>query len=342
MDNMVKQILEGFTFSVSNYSSSLGSENAKIKRAKELLQAITILAENGADISTITMDPGFGELGALIGALASEPIPENIESAPPPVPAAGVAAAGYHMTWESMDTNSRASQEVFYNRIFAIENQSENAIHFNTLLMEDGVLFEMARRPLVKNAEETLKQAETAHSPTVDYQQKLAAKTFLAVKTVAELEYHGTLMAELSNVEHVWDAQFIEVIGLLPGCAQAIEAFGPTEDNVTKLRNSHHFMAEFLGITWDTVFSDPRYLHFWNKIFWPKVPEKKRIKYSVRTAEGWRDLLKTHFYDPFIKDEPAVSADPQKAQIRFWGTDYSVHKTLDLLENPPRPEFNRN
>ncbi len=339
MDNMVKQILEGFGYSVSSYSSSLGADNAKVKRAVELMQAITTLAENGADISAITMDPGFGELGVLIGALASEPVPENIEAAPSPVPAAGIAAAGYHMAWESMGTNARASQEVFYNRIFAIEDQAEDAIHFNTLLKEDGVLFEMARQPLVKIAEETLKQAETAHSPAVDYQQQLAIQTFTNVTTVAELEYHGTLMAELSNVEHVWDAMFIEAIGLLPGCAQAIEAFGPSEDNVTKLRNSHRFSAEFMGITWDTVFNDPRYLLFWNKVFWPAVPEEKRAKYNVSTAEGWRDLLKTQFYDPFVKDEPAVSPDPEKAQVRFWNKDYSVHKTLDLLGNPPRPEF---
>ena len=339
MDNMVKQILEGFSYSVSSYSSSLGQDNAKVQRAVELMQAITTLAENGADISTITMDPGFGELGALIGALASEPVPENIEAAPSPVPAAGVAAAGYHMAWESMDESVRSSQEIFYNKIFAIEDESEDAIHFNTLLLEDGVLFEMARQPLVKIAEETLKQAETIYSPTVNYQQQLARETFTSATTVAELEYHGTLMAELSNVEHVWDAMFIEAIGLLPGCAQAIEAFGPSEDNVAKLRNSHRFSAEFMGITWDSVFDDPRYLLFWNKVFWAAVPADKRAKYNVSTAEGWRDLLKTKFYDPFVKDEPAVSPDPAKAEIIFWNKNYSVHNTLDLLGKPPRPEF---
>jgi len=37
----------------------------------------------------------------------------------------------------------------------------------------------------------------------------------IGISTVAEMEFDGTKMAELSNVEHVWNAQFIEVLQLL-------------------------------------------------------------------------------------------------------------------------------
>ena len=352
MDATVKQILDSFRFSVSNYTSSLGPENEKLMRAKELIESLYAKAEDGADMMAISMDPEFGSAGALIGELAAEPALPQEEQVPTgaeggtasdgAVPPASIAAAGYHMAFDAMGRQSREKQGRYYSRIFEIEEKAENAVHFNTLLVEDGVLFEMSREPLIEAAKDTLEQAEDIYSPTVNYQQELVMKTYAEVGSIAELEFQGTLMAELSNVEHEWDALFIEVIGLLPACAQAIEAFGPMDDLVGKLRNSHRFMADFMGITWAEVFADPRYLMFWNNVFWPRVPSEKRTKYEVNSAEGWRDLLKEKFYDPFVKDEPVPEPDPAKAHVRFWRQVHPIHQTLDLLNDPPRPVIERN
>ncbi|MCK4504684.1 MAG: hypothetical protein KAW14_03640 [Candidatus Aegiribacteria sp.] len=352
MDATVKQILDSFRFSIDNYASSLGPSNKKLLRSKELLEFLYEKADEGADMAEISMDPCFAEVAALMGELAAEPAlpPEEQVStgteggsvSDGEIPPASIAAAGYHMAYDSMGPAARDKQGSYYSRIFELEEQAENAVHFNTLMVVDGVLFEMSREPLLEAAKETLKQAEEIHSPTVDHQQKLVMKTYAEVETIAELEFQGTLMAELSNAEHEWDALFIEVVGLLPACAQAIEAFGPTDDNVAKLKNSHRFMTEFMGITWNEVFADSRYLLFWNKVLWPKVPAEKREKYNVYSAEGWRDLLKEKFYDPHVKEEPIPAADPSKARIRFWRKVYPVHETLDLLNDPPRPVIERN
>lgn len=112
----------------------------------------------------------------------------------------------------------------------------------------------------------------------------MAIGTYSEVKSVAELEFEGTKMAELSNVEHVWDSLFIETLVLLPGCAQAIEAFGPTDGSVAKPRNSHKLMADFMGNTWDEVFVDSRFLPFWNNVAWPRGPATKRVLYKVYSA----------------------------------------------------------
>ncbi len=352
MDSTVKQILDSFRFSIDNYASSLGPSNKKLLRSKELLEFLYAKADEGADMTAISMDPCFAEVAALMGELAAEPAlpPEEQDSirtggdssSDGEIPPASIAAAGYHMAYDSMGPAAREKQGRYYSRIFELEEQAENAVHFNTMMVEDGVLFEMSREPLIEAAKETLKQAEGIHSPTVVYQQKHVMKTYAEVETIAELEFQGTLMAELSNVEHEWDALYIEVIGLLPACAQAIEAFGPTDDNVAKIRNSHRFMPEFMGITWDEVFADPRYLLFWNNVFWPNVPAEKRASYGVNSAEGWRDLLKEKFYDPYVKEEPVSEADPSKARIRFWRKEHPVHETLDLLNDPPRPVIERN
>jgi len=349
MDATVKQILDSFRFSVDNYTSSLGSDNEKLMRAKELVESLYAKAEDGADMMAISMDPEFGAVGALIGQLAAEPVPAPEEQASMSgdtasdgaVPPARIAAAGYHMAYDSMTPAVREKQDRYYSRIFELEEEAENAVHFNTLLVEDGVLFEMSREPLIEAAKATLEQAQEIYSPTVDYQQELVVETYAEANSIAELEFHGTLMAELSNVEHEWDALFIEVIGLLPACAQAIEAFGPMDDLVGKLRNSHRFMAEFMGITWNEVFADPRYLLFWNNVFWPRIPAEKRAKYGVNSAEGWRDLLKEKFYDPFVKDEPVPQPDPSKAHVRLWRKVFPLHETLDLLNDPPRPVIER-
>ncbi|MCD4847692.1 MAG: hypothetical protein K8R76_05835 [Candidatus Aegiribacteria sp.] len=351
MDATVKQILDSFRFSIDNYVSSLGSSNKKLVRSRELLEFLCAKADEGADMTAISVDPCFAEVAAIIGELASEPAlpPEEQTSistggdsaSDEAIPPASIAAAGYHMAYDSMDSSTREKQGRYYSRIFELEEEAENALHFNTLMVEDGVLFEMSREPLIETAKQTLKQAEEAHSPTVDHQQQVALETYAKVESIAELEFQGTLMAELSNVEHEWDALYIEVIGLLPACAQAIEAFGPTDDNVAKLRNSHRFMPEFMGITWDEVFTDPRYLLFWNEVLWPIVPAEKKDKYKVYSAEGWRDLLKEKFYDPYVKDEPVPKPDPAKAHIRLWRKEYPVHETLDLLNDPPRPVIER-
>ena len=346
MDSTLKQMLESFRFSIRNYTTSLGPDNEKLCRASELVDSLWAKAEEGADIAAISTDPEFAEVGGLIGELASEPpLPEDQRPAggqtgvdDDEIPPASVPASGYHMAFDSMDAATREKQGVYYKRIFEIEEQSKNAIHFNTLLVEDGVLLEMSRQPLLKTARETLEQAREAHSPTVDHQQILAAEVYEAVRTIPELEYEGTRMAEFSNVEHQWDAQYLEVIGLLPACAQAIEAFGPSDASVAKLRNSHRFMAEFMGVTWEDVFRDPRYLLFWNEVFWPKVPPAKRAARGVSSAQGWRDMLKRRFYDPFVKEAPEVSSDPSKSEIRLWRRKYPTRRVLELLGDPPRPE----
>ncbi|MBD3278822.1 MAG: hypothetical protein GF388_11030 [Candidatus Aegiribacteria sp.] len=350
MDSTVKQMLEGFRFSVENYASTLGPDNEKLAEARKIIDSLYEKAEQGADVAAMSSDPNFARIGMLIGELASEepaaappsmetPSAETSgETAAGGVPPASVPASGYHMAYDSMDPATREKQAPFYQRIFEIEEEAENAIAFNTMLEEDGVLLEMSRQPLLQTAEETLQQAAEVHSPTVDHQQELAARVYGEVKTLEELEYQGTKMAEFSNVEHQWDAQYLHVIGLLPACAQAIESFGPTEENVEKLKRSHRFMADFMGITWEEVFKDRRYLLFWNRVFWPKVPPEKRKKYGVNSAEGWRDLLKKEFYDPFVKEEPPVEPLPDRSRIRFWRNEYSSFQTLELLEKPPRPQ----
>jgi hypothetical protein len=351
MDSTLEQMLEGFRFTVHNYKSSLGPDNEKLLKAMELMDSLWSKAEQGADMTRISMDPEFGQVAALLGELASEPPlpPEELEAlarsgepgSDDDIPPASIPAAGYHMAFDALPPDIREQEKVYYDRIFQLEEKAENAIHFNTLLMEDTVLLDMSRIPLQKLAEETLAQAESVHSPTVNFQQKLAAETFRRVQTIAELEFEATKMAELSNTEHPWDALYLEVMGLLPACAQAIESFGPNEDSIAKLRNSHRFMAEFMGTTWDDVFADSRYMLFWNNVFWPKVPPEKRALHQVTSAEGWRDLLKAKFYDPFVGDEPVPRSDPSKAIIRFWGREFPARQTLDLLSNPPRPDINR-
>lgn len=353
MDSTLKQMLDSFRFSLDNSAAVLGQGNEKLIRARELMSKIDSMAEQGADIAAVSMDPAFAELGALIGELAAMPpapvreagsddgIPSSGTSGAPAehdgIPPASVPAAGYHMAWDSMDQAGRRSQEAYYRRIFEIEEEAENAIHFNTLLTEDGVLLEMSRKPLMDAARETLEQSEDAHSPTVRYQQNLTLSTYRDVGTVTELEFQGTRLAEFSNVEHSWDAMYLDVIGLLPACAQAIESFGPSDENVAKLRNSHGFMADFMGITWDDVFTDPRYLLFWEMVLWPRVPGEKREKYGVHTAQGWRDLLKEKFYDPFVVEEQPVVSDPSRARVVFWRGEHASSEVLELLGNPPRP-----
>ncbi|MFO8184300.1 MAG: hypothetical protein R6U39_09025 [Candidatus Aegiribacteria sp.] len=345
MDSTLKQMLESFRFSVENYTSTIGSNNEKLKKARELVDSLWRKAEDGADMTAISMDPQFSQVATLIGELASEPqlSPEEMESQglDESIPPASIPAAGYHMAYDSMQGANREKQAVYYERIFEIERQAKNAIHFNTMLEEDGVLLEMSREPLMETARRTLEQARDAHSPTVDHQQKLTAEVYARVKTIPELEYEGTRMAEFSNVEHQWDALYLEVIGLLPACAQAIESFGPGDEAVAKLRNSHRFMADFMGITWDRVFQDRRYLLFWNEVFWPRIPPPKRLARGVTSAEGWRDMLKKRYYDPFVKDEPPVEDDPSRARVRFWRRDFPVGDVLELLQDPPRPEVVR-
>jgi hypothetical protein len=344
MDVSVKQILDSFEFSIKNYISSLGPENKKILEAQQRLERLKNRAEAGADITKISTDEDFSKLGMLIGALASEPPLSEEEQAKfqneieEEIPPASIPAAGYHMAYNALPPEAREKMKPYYDRIFQIEQQAENAIFFNTMLMEDGVLLRMSQEPLIKIAEEALEKAKEAYSPTVNFQQKLTKETYKQVETIPELEFEGTKMAELSNVEHEWDSLFLEVIGLLPACAQAIEAFGPTEDNVQKLKNSYKFMAEFMGISWEDVFQNERYLYFWNNVFWPKVPPEKRAMYAVSSPEGYRDVLKRKFFDPFIKDEPVPQKNPEQ-KIHFWGKDYRIKDVMKLLQNPPRPDI---
>jgi hypothetical protein len=348
VDSVLQQMLGGFRLSLDHYAGTLAPDNAKLLKARSLMTSLTEKAEQGADLAAVSMDPDFAALGMLLGELAAEPpapagaVPAAPGGAQPAstsgIPAASLAAAGYHMAWSALPPDAQAKQRPYYDRIFAIEGAAPDAAHFNTLLEEDGVLLEMARDPLVDTARETLAQAEALHAPTILHQQRLAMETYTRCGSRAELEYRGTLMAETANVEHEWDSLYIEVMGLLPACAQAIEAFGPNDESVAKLKASYRFMADFWGITWEDVFEDPRYLLFWREVFWPRVPEAKRQMYGIRTPEGWRDLLKGTFFDPFVKDEPQVASDPAKARVTFWRSEHPTREVLDLLENPPRPD----
>lgn len=344
MDATVKQMLEGFGYGISNYTSSLGPDNAKIREAKRIYDDLVKKAEAGADVRAISMDSGFMRLGQLVGELASEtPLSPGELAAygdgirADEIPPASVPAAGYRMAWDQLDAATKQKMKNYYDRIFAIEAKAENAVFFNTMLREDGVLLDMSREPLIEEAKKALAAAREAYSPTVNYQQGLAVKTYGAVGTVQELEFEGAKMAEMSNVEHEWDAQYLEVIGLLPACAQAIESFGPTDENVGKLRNSHVFMAEFMGLAWDDVFENERYLYFWENVAWDRLPAAKKARYAVTTPRAYADVLKNQFYEPFVKDLPAPVKSSER-RVRFWGREYDAQEGMRLLGNPPRPE----
>ncbi len=345
MDATVKQMLDGFSYSIKNYKSSLGPDNPRIREAEEIYDTLMKKAEKGADVTAISTDKNFSRLGQLVGELASEkPLTrEEIaaygdEIRADEIPPASVPAAGYHMAWDQLDGPTREKMKKYYDRIFDIEKRAENAVFFNTMVMEDGVLLDMSREPLIEEAKKTVEKAKEAYSPTVNYQQKLAVETYGSVTTIQELEFEGTKMAEMSNVEHEWDALFLEVIGLLPACAQAIESFGPTDENVKKLRNSYRFMAEFMGISWDDVFENERYLYFWENVAWEKLPAAKKAIYAVTTPRGYADVLKKKFFNPYIKDEPAPEKNPERT-IRFWGNEYDVQDSMRLLMEPPRPDI---
>ncbi|MFP4365116.1 MAG: hypothetical protein ACLFR1_14735 [Spirochaetia bacterium] len=344
MDPSVKQMLEGFSYAIKNYTSSLGPENPKIKEAKKLYNSLIEKAESGADITAISVDPNFSRMGQLVGELASEPALSDEELAKygeeiqnDAIPAASLPAAGYHMARDQLDGPTQVKMKKYYDRIFEIEEKAENAIFFNAMLVEDGVLLEMSREPLIEEANKALEKAKEAYSPTVNYQQQHAVQTYSNVKTVAELEFEGTKMAEMSNVEHEWDALFLEVIGLLPSCAQAIEAYGPTDENVKKLKNSYRFMAETMGITWEDVFSNDRYLYFWENVLWKRVPFAKKAMYRVTSAKGYADFLKKKYFDPFIKDEEVPEKNPEQ-KVLFWGKEYDAQNVMKLLAGPPRPK----
>jgi len=133
MDATVKQILDSFRFSVGNYTSSLGPDNEKLKRAKELVESLYAKAEDGADMMAISMDPEFGCVGALIGELAAEPVlapeeqvsisAEGSAASDGAVPPASVAAAGYHMAFDAMDPSVREKQRKYYSRIFELKRR---------------------------------------------------------------------------------------------------------------------------------------------------------------------------------------------------------------------------
>ncbi len=345
MDATAKQMLDGFSYSIKNYKSSLGPDNPKIKEAEEIYDTLMKKAEKGADVTAISTDKNFSRLGQLVGELASEkPLSREElasygdEISADEIPSASVPAAGYHMAWDQLDGPTKEKMKKYYDRIFEIEAKAENAIFFNTMLMEDGVLINMSREPLIEEAKKTMEKAKESYSPTVNFQQKHAVKTYSSVKTIQELEFEGTKMAEMSNVEHEWDALYLEAIGLLPACAQAIESFGPTDENVKKLKNSYRFMTEFMGITWDDVFKNERYLYFWENIAWKKLPAAKKAMYAVTTPRGYADVLKKKFFDPYIQDEPVAEKNSER-KICFWGNEYDVQDGMKLLMNPPRPEI---
>ncbi len=143
MDSTLKQMLESFRFSIKNYSSSLGPNNEKLNRAGELIEKLWEKATAGTGMAELTMDPLFAETAGLIGQLAGEPPlpPNEIEAMvqsgemkeEDDIPPASIPAGGYHMAFDSLPSEQKEKQRVYYERIFSIEEEAENAIHFNKL-----------------------------------------------------------------------------------------------------------------------------------------------------------------------------------------------------------------
>ena len=342
-----KQMLESFEFSITNYTASLGADHPKIVKARTLLEEMHKKADGGADIVALSGD--LGELGVLLGELASEqPVPQasgsGAQAASAPempssgdVPPASVAAAGYHMAWSQFPPAQQEQQKPYYDRIFAIEAESENAVFFNAKLREDGVLLNMSRDPLVKIARDALEKSREIFSPTVDYQQNLAITTYENVNTVAELEFEGAKMAGFSNVEHEWDAMFCQVIGSLCACATAIMAFGDGEENVKKLQNSYKFMAETMGISWEIMVANERFRYLFENVLFPKVSAAQKAMMGT-TPDAFLASLKEKYFDPYIKEEPVPELNPER-NVRFWRSEYSSDDVMGLLADPPRPEI---
>jgi hypothetical protein len=343
MDANLKQIFDSFSFAIKNYTSSLGPDNNKIKESKKLLEKLSQKANDSVDTMAIYVDPSFGKLGVLLGELASE-TPLSAEELAKygigtedfEIPPANVAAAGYHIAFDNLSDEIKGTLKPYYDIIFEIEQKAENVVFFNSMLAESGVLLRMSLEPLIKTTKNALEQSAQIFSPTVNHQHQLAIETYGKVKSVAEMEFEGLKMTEMANTEHEWDALYIEVLDLLPACARTIETFGALESSIRKLRGSYKLMSEFMGMEWEDIFTDERYLFFWNNFLWNNYPQEKKTRNNLNSPKEYHIWLKKNFFEPYIKDESKHDKNPDQ-KVHFWGKDEHIHESMKLLCNPPRP-----
>ena len=346
MDAAIAQIISGFGPGISVYEGNLGTDHPLILEAKTLLSEMEEIGEGAGDIGGFMAQAQdkMTRLGQLMGELATakpqeKAEPGNGSRATDPVVAQMVSA--YRAGFNALDRSDpfNAGQVACYERIFDLASQAENALHFQRLLVESGVLIEMPRDQQIATSKKTLEmyREKKLSAPVMKTHYRLLDEAMTEVKSGAEIEFAANLLVEYNAAEQQWDGiiqhymtkAIDETVGLL---------MDPSEEQQKNVENATRFVAEFFGIGWDEMFAVPRVWDYWQMVFEASKSTWQQDR-NCETPEQARDFI-TAMNTAVMKDRAPVEVGPAANQtgFLFWGETVSLDHLMDAYDKPPRPK----
>lgn len=365
MDPQIEQILNGYKTALDSYANTLGADHPQLKEARSALKNLEEKASEGAGLMELSTQPEFTGLGQMIAGLATAAPAGNagatsgteagagaVSSVPdqPPEfddsqgpPPASVAAWGYHKAWEGLGAEGQNKMKPYYDRIFALEETSADALDFHIALAEDGVLLRMSVDPMVAESKKVLEQVEEVHSPPVVHHHQELGRIIPGVASEAELEFETNRLAELQNIEVEWDAAFLQIMGQLPTAISALENYGPGKDdiNIRRVLRADEMNRQFLGLDYDALHANLRYWQFYQGVIWEKYAPEKKEKFGLSSANE----LQQHFFtyleqcrQQYPPEDTAV-AGKERRNLRFYDEELDVDEFGARYFHPPRPKI---
>jgi hypothetical protein len=339
MDDTIKMMLNSYETGLQNYSRSLGDNNPVIIKAFKCLEELKKIGDSCADINAFSVKTTalLPEMSKHFMDLSNE---KPVNKVAPQIPSAQQIAQAYHIANNSI-TNKENSPETckVYERVFELEKQAENGIHFMRLITEENLTVKMSSYGLMETSVNLLDgELKKISLPQMMIYHKNVIREMKDVKSVAEIEYYSNIRSDISYYENQWDMLFC--IMTYVNLSSAISSFvmAQTEENRQGVEYSYRFLAKYFGINYDELMALPRIRDYFEKMVWVTVKEKY-IAGGIDTPEKYFELDKQYLMQCIQGRAPIEFGGSEKRNLSFFGKKYHMHNDIPALyEKAPHPD----
>lgn len=342
MDDTIKMIISSYEGGIENYTKSLGSDNAVLKKAISCLEKIKTAGESSKDMMEFSTKASalLPEMSGYFGDLSNE---KPVYKVTPEMPTAEKMAMAYHIAYNSIGNKDTSPETCkVYERTFELEKQAENGVQFMRMINEEGLLVRMTSYGIMETSQRlkedlkklSLHQMELFHENTI--------REMKEATSAAEIDYYSNIRSDISYYENQWDTMYLIIIYVNLGNAITSYILAKTEENRQNVEYSYRFIAKYFGITYDEIMALPRIRDYFDKSIWITIKEKFSAG-GIDTPEKYFSFERQHL-EFCIKDKaPIEFGNESKKILTFFGKQYHIHNDMPgLFSKVPHPDDKKN
>lgn len=331
MNTDIQNFIDSYENMMKGYVDRVPPENINLQKLITLLNELKKLGEQSEAIWTFmeqVQSKGLPDkFSALLTDLAMDALAEDKKKGGS-LPTVAQAAAGYHAAFDAIAEKEKHPQTVaVYNRIFAIEKESESAPEFLARLAEKNLFLKMSTVALKEEFDSQSGAAEDLSLPAMAAHHIRMKHLSETAQTVHEIELESERLLHVNRWEQSLDSALANDLFYTLGNRLSSYLLAATKENRDGVVSAVRFVISFFGITPQQLFALPRIIHIIDHVILPSLNSSgKQTSRAAFIAEQLAAIEKC------VQGQSLPSADSRKVNIIFQGKEVSLSTWQDLWE----------